>query len=121
MDEIAATVTRTGLSEAFRQRNPAIEGLFRELIASNDPSAYADWAAATADAEMIEPDRVTCPVLACCGEHDPVAPREFAEAIGAAVPNGRVQVVRGAAHWCQIEAPEPVNEMLLSFLEEIAT
>jgi 3-oxoadipate enol-lactonase / 4-carboxymuconolactone decarboxylase len=121
MEEIATTVVGTGLSEVRRRDDPMLAGLFRHLIASNDPEAYAECSAATAVGRMIETESVTCPVLACCGEHDPVAPPTFAEAIAAAVPNGRTAVVAGAAHWCQIEAPASVNEILLGFVSELAT
>lgn len=121
MDEIAATVVGTGLSEERRRSDPVLTGLFADLITSNDPSAYAEWSAATALGRMVETERVTCPVLACCGEHDPVAPPAFAEAIAAAVPDGRTAVVPGAAHWCQLEAPERVNELMLGFADEFAT
>jgi 3-oxoadipate enol-lactonase len=121
MDEIAATVLGTGLSEGRRSSDPVLVGLFRELIASNDPPAYAECSAATAAGRMVDADRVACPVLACCGEHDPVAPPGFAEAIAHAVPDGRTAVVAGAAHWCQLEAPERVNGILLGFADELAT
>jgi pimeloyl-ACP methyl ester carboxylesterase len=116
MEEIATTVVGTGLSDARRRSDPALEGLFRELIASNDPQAYAECSAATAVGRMVATDRV-----ACCGEHDPVAPPAFAEAIAGSVPDGRTAVVPGAAHWCQLEAPERVNELVLGFADEFAT
>ena len=121
MDEIAATVVGTGLSEERRRTDPVLTGLFWELIASNESQSYADWSAATAPGSMVEPERVVCPVLACCGEHDPVTPPTFAQAIADAVPDGRTAVVRGAAHWCHLEAPDAVNEILLGFAEELAT
>jgi pimeloyl-ACP methyl ester carboxylesterase len=121
MDEIAATVAETGLSERCRAESPALHGLFRQLLAANEPASYAEWAAATAVAEMTEPDRVLCPTLVACGELDPVAPPAFAEAIAAAIPDARTAVIDGAAHWCQIEAPGAVSEVLLGFLREIAT
>jgi pimeloyl-ACP methyl ester carboxylesterase len=121
MDEIAEAVAATGLSERCRAESPELHARFRELIASNDPQAYAESAAATARAEMITPERVTCPTLALCGELDPVTPPAFAEAIADAVPEGELGVIEGAAHWCQIEAPERVNRVLLGFLDRIAT
>jgi pimeloyl-ACP methyl ester carboxylesterase len=121
MDEIAHTVAQTGLSESCRDTNPALLGLFLELIASNDPGAYADWSAATAAAHMIEPGRVACPALAACGELDPVTPPAFAEAIAAEIPAGRTATIEGAAHWCHIEAPADVSALLLEFVDEIAT
>jgi 3-oxoadipate enol-lactonase/4-carboxymuconolactone decarboxylase len=116
MDEIAAAVAATGLSERCRAERPELVGLFMDMIASNDPASYADWAAATGPAEMVDLDRVSCPVLAACGELDPVAPPAFCEAIAAGVADGRVAVIPGAAHWCQIEAPKEVNQVLVSFL-----
>jgi pimeloyl-ACP methyl ester carboxylesterase len=121
MNEIAATVAETGLSETCRAANPALWGLFCELIAANDPHAYGDWSAATAAAEMIEPERVGCPALAACGELDPVTPPAFARAVAEAIPDGRTTVIEGAAHWCQVEAPAAVNDTVLRFLDEIAT
>ncbi len=121
MGEIARAVAGTGLSELCRQRNPALHGLFCELIASNDPQAYAEWSAATAAGEMLEPERVGCPTLALGGELDPVTPPAFAEAIVAAIPNARAAVVQGAAHWCQLEAAPAVSALVLEFLDEIAT
>jgi 3-oxoadipate enol-lactonase len=121
MDEIATTVVGTGLSEECRRDDPVLTGLFRDLIASNDHRAYADWSAATAAGRMADLGRVACPVLACCGEHDPVTPPSFAQAIAGAVPDGRTAVVSGAAHWCHLEAPGAVNEILLAFADEVAT
>jgi len=121
MDEIAQAVAQTGLSERCRQQNPALHGLFCELIASNDPHAYADWSAATAAGEMVETESIACPTLALCGELDPVTPPAFAEAIVAAIPSARAAVIEGAAHWCQLEAPAAVSAHLLDFLDEIAT
>jgi len=121
MDEIATTVVGTGLSEARRASDPVLVGLFRDLIASNEPQAYAECSAATAVGEMVDTERVACPVLASCGEHDPVASPAFAEAIASAVPDGRTATVAGAAHWCHLEAPEQVNEVMLGFASELAT
>jgi len=121
MDEIATTVVGTGLSESRRASDPVLVGLFRELISSNDHEAYAECSAATAVGQMTHTEKVACPVLASCGEHDPVAPPAFAEAIAEAVPDGRTAVVAGAAHWCQIEEPASVNEILLGFADELAT
>ena len=91
------------------------------LLASNDPQAYAEWSAATAVGEMVEPERVDCPTLALCGELDPVTPPAFSETLAAAIPRARAAVVEGAAHWCQLEATAAVSALLLEFLDEIAT
>ena len=54
MDVIAETVATTGLSERCRREDPRLLGLMREIIASNDPQAYALWSQATAIAHMTD-------------------------------------------------------------------
>ncbi len=119
MDEIAEVVARTGLSEHCRAEDPRLLGLMRELIASNDPTAYAECSAATAVATMEGTEQVACPVLAFCGSADPVTPPAAAERIAAAVGDGRTGIVEGAAHWCQIEDPKATNNVLFGFLETL--
>ena len=118
MDEIAEAVAATGLSERCRGRDPRLLGLMREAIAGNDGSAYADACKAVAVASMRGPEGLGCPVLAFCGEADPVTPPAAAEAIAAAAPVGRFATVPGAAHWCMIEDPQATNRLLFGFLEE---
>jgi 3-oxoadipate enol-lactonase len=120
MDEIAEAVAATGLSERCRAERPELHGLMLELIASNDPDAYAEWALATAAGSMRELDRLACPVLAFAGAADPVTPTSFAEAIAAAAPDGRATTVAEAAHWCMLERPVNVSELLLDFLATAA-
>ncbi len=119
MDEIAEVVARTGLSEHCRAEDPRLLGLMKELIVSNDPSAYAECSAATAVATMEGTEQVACPVLAFCGSEDPVTPPAAAAAIAEAATDGRTGVVEGAAHWCQIEDPEATNRVLFGFLDGI--
>jgi 3-oxoadipate enol-lactonase len=117
MDEIAAAVATTGLSERARAENPVLHGLMLELIASNDPDAYAACTQATAAGSMRDPGRISCPTLAFAGSEDPVTPPDFAAAIAAAVPRGESTVIDGAAHWCMLERPEAVNDALFGFLD----
>jgi 3-oxoadipate enol-lactonase len=117
MDEIAETVAGTGLSERCRREDPRLLGLMREIIASNDPRAYADCSAATATATMADPAELACPVLALCGAEDPVAPLPACEAIASAAAKGQTAEVAGCAHWCMLEDPGATNAVLFEFLE----
>lgn len=116
MDEIADTVATTGLSERCRREDPRLLGLMRELIASNEARAYAECSAATAPATMSDPAALTCPLLAFCGEEDPVTPPAAAAELAAAARQGETAVVKGAAHWCMIEDPAATNRVLFDFL-----
>jgi 3-oxoadipate enol-lactonase len=119
-DAIAEAVAATGLSERCRREDPRLLGLLRELIASNDPDGYAASAEATASGEMADLESLPCPLLAFCGEADPVTPAAASEAIAAAVPAGTTAVVEGAAHWCMLEDPQATNRALFGFLERHA-
>jgi 3-oxoadipate enol-lactonase len=119
LDQIAEAVATGGLSERCRARDPRLLGLMREMIAANDPEAYAVSAEATGAAAMIRPGELGCPVLAVCGSEDPVTTPADAEAIVAAVGDARAAFVEGAAHWCQLEDPEATNRLLFGFLEEL--
>jgi 3-oxoadipate enol-lactonase len=120
MNEIAATVATTGLSEHCRHEDPRLLGLMREVIASNDPESYALWSEATAAARMTDPSRLRCPFLAFCGSEDPVTPPEASEALAATAPRGRAAVVEAAAHWCLLEDPGGTSAALFAFLDEHA-
>jgi 3-oxoadipate enol-lactonase len=120
MDEVAEAVTAGGLTERCRREEPALHGLMLELIASNDPEAYATWALAVSDGSMVDPERVSCPALAFAGTEDPVTPPAAAEAIAAAMPYGEAAAVPGGAHWCMLERPDAVSETLLAFLDRHA-
>lgn len=120
MDAVAEAVAAGALSERCRRTDPRLVGLMREVIAANDPEAYARCAEATAGGRMLELERLACPVLACCGSEDPVTPPAAAEAIAAAVPDGEAAVVEGAAHWCLVEDPQGTTEAIFRFLDRFA-
>lgn len=117
LDEIAAAVATTGLTERARAEDPVVHGLMLAMIAANDPEGYAACAEATREGSMLEPEAIRCPTLALAGSEDAVTPPEFAAAIAAAVPGGERAIVDGAAHWCMLERPREVNETLFGFLD----
>ncbi|HWC42750.1 MAG TPA: 3-carboxy-cis,cis-muconate cycloisomerase [Actinomycetota bacterium] len=56
---------------------------------------------------------ITAPTLVLAGADDPATPPAKAEAIAAAIPGARLDVVGGAAHLANIEQPERVTRLLL--------
>jgi 3-oxoadipate enol-lactonase len=117
MDEIAGQVAMTGLTEGGRAERPELHGLFLRLIAANDGQGYAEGSLATARGSMRGPSELALPVLAFAGAEDPVTPPEAAEEIAEQAANGQAAVVDGAAHWCMLERPDRVNEVLIGFLD----
>src|SRR5260221_3964398 len=60
--------------------------------------------------------RIDVPAMLVWGERDPVFIRATTEAFGEWVPDLRVERIPQAGHFLQNDAPEKVNELLLSFL-----
>jgi pimeloyl-ACP methyl ester carboxylesterase len=122
MDLNAEAVAERGLTERGRAERPEIHGLLISLVASNDPAAYAEWALATGAGSMRDLESLTCPVLAFAGEQDAVTPLALSREIADAAPRGEAATIAGAAHWCQIERPDAVSELLIGLLaSELAT
>jgi 3-oxoadipate enol-lactonase len=119
--EVAEAVSGTGLSERAHAERPELVARMVEMVAANDPEAYAESALATGRGSMLDPERVSCPALAFCGEEDVVTPVAASEAIASAIPGGRSAVVAGGAHWCHLELPDAVNKILLDFLQAVET
>ena len=77
--------------------------------------------------ETFEFSRLTMPVMMMTGEHDRLAPpheiRSVAERIHDAAPRPdvRFEVLRGAGHVCNVEAPVRYNRLLLEFLGRVLT
>ena len=115
LDEVAEAVAQGGLSERCRRAEPALWGLMVASIAAGDPRAYAESALATARASMTGLEELAFPVLAFAGSEDAVTPPAAAEEIAAAAPRGETAVIEGAAHWCMLEAPAAVSDLLVAF------
>ena len=50
------------------------------------------------------------------GEHDQATPPSKSEALAAAIPGARLEVIPRAGHLCTVEEPGAVNEVLTDFL-----
>lgn len=63
--------------------------------------------------------RITVPALVVCGENDRVAPPSFSKEIAQRVPGARLDVVEGAGHVANADAPQRFNAALRSFLASV--
>jgi len=63
--------------------------------------------------------QIVCPVQVIWGERDPLPYPDVqarVDVVRRAKPDARTDVIPGAGHWVQYEAPEAVNQALLDFL-----
>jgi 3-oxoadipate enol-lactonase len=62
---------------------------------------------------------ITAPTLVICGELDQLTPLPTQQALAAAIPRARLEIIRGAGHVPPIEQPELWNRLVMEFLEGI--
>ncbi len=117
MMSVADAVLSGALTLATREANPALTGLCRELLLSNDPTSYAAQCLAlvAGSAKSAQP-KIKCPVLILEGDQDAVTPLANCKAIAAAVPQARTRLVPATAHLTMLERPDWFNAYLSEFL-----
>ena len=59
--------------------------------------------------------RVSAPTLVIWGDKDGIVSPEYGEAYAASIPNARFELVRDAAHRCQIDQPTAVASLISNF------
>ncbi|MBQ8400443.1 MAG: alpha/beta hydrolase [Clostridia bacterium] len=59
--------------------------------------------------------QISCPTLVLCGEKD-TANRKAAEQIAAGISGGKLQILPGAGHECNREAPEALADAIRTYI-----
>lgn len=59
---------------------------------------------------------IKAPTLVIWTDHDPTAPISVGERFAKAIPDARLVVMDGCAHWPQFEKPSEFNKLHLDFL-----
>jgi len=104
-----------GFPEAFRAANPGVIERYRHEFLTVSPAAYA--ASSTAFSRFEATDRLaelTVGALLLPGELDPYFPPPIAEAILAARPDWRLEVMEGVGHFGHIQSPALIRDRLLA-------
>lgn len=124
--ERAASIRRGGMAEVLpmaierafvEQPRDARYEHYMDRFAAQDPGAYA-WAllaAAEADASRALAS-ASCPALLVPGRHDVLLPMERAEAVAKLMPQARLAVMEGAAHFVPYQQPARFAELVLDFI-----
>ena len=109
------------LGETTRTRQPALIRDVREMIEGNS----ADAIAGALEAMLGRPDstpllsRLALPTLILCGDEDVLTPPSDSQAMHAAIPGSRLEMIAGAGHLSNLERPEQFSRALASFLASI--
>ena len=117
VDEVLPTLLGTKTVAA----RPLVAGRVRGLVQAAPPPAVA-WAqrAMAARPDSFETLRAfDRQALVVVGEQDTLSPPTDAEAIAAALPQGRLVVLPEAGHLTAVETPEAFNAQVIGFLAEL--
>jgi pimeloyl-ACP methyl ester carboxylesterase len=60
---------------------------------------------------------IAAPTLVLVGEHDEETPLSYAEALAAGIPGATLQIIPGAGHISNLEAPDAVTAALRAHLD----
>ncbi len=119
MDAVVESTLERWFTPAFRQREPGLCKWIGRQIQATSAAGYAACAHAVARVALSSRlGVITCPVLVIAASEDRSTPLAQAEEIVRAIPQSRLQVIRDAAHLCQVEQPAAFNAALERFLRE---
>ncbi len=119
-----AAVVESSLSRWFtattRQNRPDIMDRLTKTLLADDPATHAAiWELIATLAIQNRLAEIECPTLVLVGEHDPSTPPLVAKGLASSISDARLIEIPNCSHIVMVEAPNAVNEALLSFLEQI--
>lgn len=97
----------------------AYEALVASMAALRKESYIRTVVASVEDDPAPLLDDVRVPTLVLAGEKDRLAPPDLAREIAARIDGARLEIIPGAGHLSNIEAPGMFNTVLLSFLRGV--
>ena len=102
----------------FRATRPDVAQRIGALIAATPPAGYIGCAAAIRHLDITARiGAIRAPTLVIAGAEDPGTPPAMSEAIAAAIPGARLEVIPAASHLSCIEQPEIFNRLVGDFLK----
>ena len=119
---VTGEVVERWFTPGFRERAPETVARAVAMLLATPAEGYAGCCEAIAAMDL-RPGlgSITAPTPVLAGGDDPATPPPHAEAIVAAIPAARLEVVAGAANLANIEQPERVTRLLLDHLSPSAT
>jgi 3-oxoadipate enol-lactonase len=101
----------------YRAAHPEVMARIGKLIRSTPVAGFAGWGAAISGLDITARlGAVTAPTLVVVGAEDPGTPPAASEAIAAAIPGARLEIIPSASHQLVIEQAATFRRLLLEFL-----
>lgn len=115
MEAIAELVCDRGLSAETKSMRPVTVGFVREMMLRQSAEGYARHCLALAAGRRADPAAIRCPTLLVSGTEDTTAPAASVEALAAALPSARVEMLAACGHWTAVEKPAEVVAAMTRF------
>lgn len=126
VENVIASVRAAGSMERFaherarklgmppgKRTDETIAQMACKSVDSYIASTRATW---TGEYRALLPE-ISVPALVICGEKDAVAPPHFSREIADGIPGARLEIIAGAGHVTNADAPEQFNAILSNFLQ----
>lgn len=111
------------LSPATIQTRPEVVQRVRAMIEGNQISGIAGDLMAMAERLDSVPllKQIACPTQIIVGELDRATPPADAKLMAEQIPGARLALIPNAAHLANLEQPEAFNQIICSFMSQVAT
>ena len=114
---VADAVVGRWFTPAYAASHPEIVARYRAMIAGIDPEGYAGCCEAIAGMDLRSSlPGIVAPTLVVAGRQDPSIPPEHGEAIAAAVPGARIEILDPGAHLASVERAAAVTSLIAGHL-----
>jgi 3-oxoadipate enol-lactonase len=109
------------LGKTSHEQRPQVVARVRDLILANPPRGITDALAGLAARADSTPTlrQLRVPTLIVCGEEDAITPPAESEAMQAAIPDSRLELIPKAGHLANLEDPDAFNRALEAFLRRV--
>jgi 3-oxoadipate enol-lactonase len=114
---VADAVLARWFTAAFAASHPDVVARYRAMISGIDPEGYAGCCEAIAALDLRGGlPQITAPTLVVAGRQDPSIPPEHGEAIAAAIPGARFELLDPGAHLASVERADAVTRLIAEHL-----
>jgi 3-oxoadipate enol-lactonase len=119
IDKLADATVERWLGAGFRARRPDVDAALRKAMKRTTVDGYRAYVAAFIEMDFeARLPQLAVPTLLVAAEHDHGGgPVEDMRAMARRIPGARLEVVPGAGHIVNHEAPEAVTALLRDFLQ----
>ena len=119
LESIADNVMQRWFTPDFHNERADELAGYRMMMTRQPASGYSATCAAIRDTDFTDGlATISVPVLCVVGDQDGSTPPDLVEAMAAAIPNARFEMIEGCGHIPCVEQPEELAELLQSFLKK---